>query len=184
VTTVRCRMDDAMVGEAMGRARLQHKGDPNRKQYVEKGENHALAVFVNEETGAREFEVVAFYDAVQRKLKGLDLVDPRPGYRHFLLRKNDLVYVPRPGEDVRTVNWEDLDSVGDRTMRLTQMSRNRNYFLRAQISNVVTFGKEEMEYGSQNAAEFEERDEPRTKIGMVCIPIRVDRVGSVTPLAF
>jgi hypothetical protein len=182
VTKVRCRMDDTTVGDATGRARLVHKGDPNRKQYVEKGENYALAVFVNEESGAREFKVVSFFDAVHRKQKGMDLVDPLPGYRHFLLRKNDMVYVPRPDEDVRSINWEQTDMVGERVMRLTQMSGNRNYFLRASISSVVSFSKEEMEFGSQNAAEFEDRDEPRTKIGSVCIPIQIDRMGRVKPL--
>ncbi|MBL0126581.1 MAG: type II CRISPR RNA-guided endonuclease Cas9 [Flavobacteriales bacterium] len=184
VMSVRCRMDDTLVGEAMGRARLSHKGDPNGKQYVEKGENYALAVFVHEETGAREFEVVAFFDAVRRKLKGLDLVDERPGYKHFLLRKNDVVYVPRPDEEVRSIDWKDTEAVGDRVMRLTQMTGNRNYFLRTQISSVLSFGKEEMEFGSQNAAEFEDRDEPRTKIGSVCIPISVDRIGQVRPVVF
>jgi CRISPR-associated endonuclease Csn1 len=182
VTKVRCRMDDTTVGDATGRARLVHKGDPNRKQYVEKGENYALAVFVNEESGAREFKVVSFFDAVHRKQKGMDLVDPLPGYRHFLLRKNDMVYVPRPDEDVRSINWEQTDMVGERVMRLTQMSGNRNYFLCASISSVVSFSKEEMEFGSQNAAEFEDRDEPRTKIGSVCIPIQIDRMGRVKPL--
>lgn len=182
VTSVRCRMDETIVGEAMGRARLHHKGDPNRKQYVEKGENYALAIFVNEETGARDFEVVAFYDAVQRKLKGLDLVVPRPGYRYFLLRKNDLVYVPRPGEDVRSMNWDDLELVGDRVMRLTQMSGKQYYFLRTNISSVINFSKDELEFGSQSASEFEDRDEQRTKVSSVCIPVQVDRLGKVKPL--
>lgn len=184
VHSVRCRMDDALVGEAMGRARLQHKGDPNRKQYVEKGENYALAVFVNESTGVREFEVVPFFDAVQRKLKGMDLVDARPGFRHFLLRKNDMVYVPRPGEEVRNVNWNERDLVGDRVMRMTQMSGNYIYFLKSHISNVVNFSKEEMEFGSQSATEFEDRDEPRTKIKAVCVPLILSRLGHVQPILF
>ncbi|MBK9274350.1 MAG: type II CRISPR RNA-guided endonuclease Cas9 [Flavobacteriales bacterium] len=184
VRKVRCRMDEALVGEAMGRKRFLRHGDPNRKLHVEKGENHALAVFVNEATGERVFEVVPFFDAVERRLKGLDLVDARPGHRHFLLRKNDLVYVPRPGEDVRSIDWKDTEYVGDRVMRMTQMSGNRIYFLKAHISNVVTYSKEEMEFGSQNAAEFEDRDDPRTKISQVCVPIRMDRLGRVEAVPF
>jgi 5-methylcytosine-specific restriction endonuclease McrA len=181
---VRCRMDDALVGEAMGRKRFLRNGDTNRKLHVEKGENHALAVFVSEQTGEREYEVVPFFDAVERRLKGLDLVDARPGYRHFLLRKNDLVYVPRPGEDVRLIDWADTDHVGERIMRMTQMSGNRIYFLKSHISSVIAFSKEEMEFGSQNAAEFEDRDEPRTKIAQVCLPTRMSRLGRVEPVPF
>ncbi len=179
VTSVRCRMDDTPVGDALGRARLQHKGDPNRKQHVEKGENYALAVFVNEETGAREFEVVAFYDAVQRKLKGLDLVDPRPGYRHFLLRKNDLVYVPRPGEDARSVNWDERDAVTPRLYRVVKFSGDRHYFLPATVSAVVNLPDTENEFFSPNCIEKIKEDVPETHISDVCVSVSVLRTGGI-----
>jgi CRISPR-associated endonuclease Csn1 len=179
VTTVRCRMDDTLVGEAMGRARLQHKGDPNRKQYVEKGENYALAVFVNKETGAREFEVIAFFDAVQRQLKGLELVDARPGCRHFLLRKNDMVYVPRPGEDVRNVNWDELDTIHSRLYRVVKFSGNRHYYLPASVSAVVNLPETENEFFSQNCIEKIKEDSPETHISDVCVPVAVLRTGKV-----
>ncbi len=184
VTKVRCRMDDTTVGDAMGRARLGHKGDPNGKQYVEKGENYALAVFVHEETGAREFEVVSFFDAVNRKLRGLGPVESRPAHRHYLLRKNDLVYVPRPGDETVTVNWNDHASIRERIYRLVKFSGDYYYFLPATISSVVGLADSASEYGSQNCTEFIDTDEPRTKIKSVCIPLQVGRTGSVSPLPF
>ncbi len=182
VYKVRCRMDEALVGEAKGRKRFVRPGDPNRKLHVEKGGNYALAVFVNEATGEREFEIIPFFDAVERKMNGHELVEPRPGFRHFLLRKDDLVYVPRPGEEARTIAWQDAEVIGDRVMRMTQLSGKQFYFLRVNISSVVNLPKEEPEYGSQSASEFEDRDSPRTKVATACIPVGVDRLGKVTPL--
>lgn len=181
VHKVRCRMDDALVGEAMGRKRFERADDPNRKLHVEKGENYALAVFVNEETGEREFEIVPFLDAVERKLKGLDLVEPRLGLRHFLLRKDDLVYVPRPGEILRDVPWDDMLSIAERVYRVVKFSGKRFYFLPAFVSTPVEkarIGGDE--FFSPNCVEFVDTDLPeRTKIAPVCIPLKVKRLGIV-----
>lgn len=181
---VRCIAFDTSIQDTKGFTPLHHKDDPNTKQYVKKGDNHALVIWVNEETGEREFDVIAFYDAVERQLKGIGLVDVRPGWRHFILRKNDMVYVPRPDEDVRTIDWNAKEKLGERVMRMTQMSGNRSYFLQTSISQVVDFSKQEQEFGSQHAAEFEDRDSPRTKINSVCIPMKIDRLGQPVPLPF
>jgi hypothetical protein len=176
---VRCVAFDTTIEDTKGFTRLEHKNDPNTKQHVKKGENYALVVYEHLETGAREFDVIAFYDAVARKVNGLDIVDPKPGYRHFILRKNDLVYVPRPGENLASVDWTDTKAVGDRVMRMIQMSGKQFYFLRCNISTPVSYGKDGLEFGSQSASEFDDRDEPRTKISAVCLPVRVNRLGSV-----
>ncbi|MCO5275050.1 MAG: HNH endonuclease [Flavobacteriales bacterium] len=187
IHNVRCWKDkggkDLLVGNAKGRTPMRRPHDPNRKLHVEKGENYALAVFVNEQTSERKFEVIPFFDAVERKLNGLDLVEARLGFQHFLLRKGDVVYVPRPDEDVRSINWTSTKVVGDRIMQMTKMTqRGENsgqfYFLPCPLSSPVTFDKKAQEFPT----EFEDRDNPRTKISSVCIPVRVDRLGKVTPL--
>lgn len=167
--------------------RMDRPKDPNRRQHVEKGENYALAVFINEETGARQFRVVPFYNGVERMLNGLDLVAPRPGSRHFLIRKNDLVYVPRPGEDANSIDWKETEVIADRTMRLVKMTQTseesgRFYFMRANISSAVGLNNGEQEFDTASGSEFEDRDSPRTKISTTCIPITVDRIGRVRPL--
>lgn len=184
VNKVRCRMDDALVGEAMGRKQFIRPQDPNRKLHVEKGGNYALAVFVKEETGEREFEIVPFFDAVERRMKGLELVEPRPGCRHFLLRKDDLVYVPRPGEEQRAIDWNESSTIAERVYRVVKFSGSQFYFLPARVSAPVE--KEKIggnEFYSPNCVEFIDTDQPeRTKIAPVCLPVIVNRVGFVTPL--
>ena len=181
---VRCIAFDTLIKDSKGFTPLPAKQDPNKRKHVKKGENHALIVYVNENTGERDFDVISFYDAVARKLKGIPLADQRPGWRSFSLRKNDLVYVPRPGENVATINWEDREMVGDRIMRMTQMSGKQYYFLRANVAQTVDFSKNEQEYGSQSASEFEDRDSPRTKIAMCCVPVIIDRLGQPRPVHF
>lgn len=183
ITKVRYVVDDVIVGQAKGRIPQRRKNDPNQKLHVEKGENHALAVFVNTTTGEREFEVVPFYDAVARKLNGLELVEPRNGFKHFLLRKGDLVYVPRPGEDPSGIDWKDPSTIAERIYRVVKFSGNRFYFLPATVSTPVSKDTGISEFYSPGCVEFVDTDEPeRTKIAPVCIPITIDRLGRVTPL--
>lgn len=178
VNKVRCRMDDTTIGDAMGRSRLQQNGDPNSKKHVEKGENYALAVFVHEETGAREFEVISFYDAVHRKRKGLDIVDARPNMKYFLLKKNDIVYVPRPGDESRNVDWNNTE-IHERLYRVVKFSGDRHYFLPSVVSSVVNFPDLENEFFSQNCIEKIKEDSPETHISKVCIKIHQQRTGAV-----
>jgi CRISPR-associated endonuclease Csn1 len=176
---VRCVAFDTTIEDTKGFTRLEHKNDPNTKQHVKKGENYALVVYEHLETGAREFDVIAFYDAVERKVNDLDIVDPKPGYRHFILRKNDLVYVPRPGEDLASVDWADTRAVGERIFRTVKFSGNYFYFLPTSASSLATLSNGEPEYGSQNCTEFVDTDEPRTKISKVAIPCTIARLGQL-----
>jgi CRISPR-associated endonuclease Csn1 len=175
---VRCVAFDTTIADTKGFTRLEHKNDPNTKQHVKKGDNYALVVYEHLESGAREFDVVSFYDAVARKVNGLDIVDPKPGYRHFILRKNDLVYVPRPGEELHTVDWNDAKAVGDRLYRTVKFSGDRHYFLPVRTSSPVTIAGAQNEYFSQNCLEKIKEDSPETHISKVCMPLNVNRIGS------
>jgi CRISPR-associated endonuclease Csn1 len=176
---VRCVAFDTTIADTKGFTRLEHKNDPNTKQHVKKGENYALVVYEHLETGAREFDVIAFYDAVERKVNGLDIVDPKPGYRHFILRKNDLVYVPRPGEDIASVNWTDGGAIRDRLYRTVKFSGDRHYFLPTSISTPVNLENSVNEFYSQNCIERIKEDSPETHISKVCVPLQLSRTGAV-----
>ncbi len=181
---VRCRMDDTMIGEAMGRKRFLRKDDPNHKLHVEKGENHALAVFVNEETKERAFEVVPFLDAVERRLNNMPLFDPRPGWRFFMLRKNDVIYIPRPGEDPDAVNWTEQDMLLERTYRVVKYSGERLFCAPVTMSTPVGIdGIKELRDG--HCDEYVDRElENPTNVKLVCMPVSVNRLSQITPLAF
>lgn len=184
VTKVRCRMDDTTVGEAMGRARLKHKGDPNGKQYVEKGENYALTVFVNEESSARAFEVVPFMDAVARQMSNMPLFATRPGWRSFVLRKNDVIYVPRASEEQHDVNWLDREAVLDRLYRVVKYSGDRLFCAPILMSSPVALdGIKELRDG--HCDEYIDREnEVPTNVKLVCLPVHVNRLANVEPIAF
>lgn len=176
--TVRIKKYDAAIWDTDGHTQMQRPGERNDRMHVRKGENYALAVHVNEETGERQFEVISFYDAVARKLKGQDIVEPRLGFRYFVLRKKDPVYVPRPDEALTQIDWNDRNRVHERLWTTTKFSGSRFYFIPSTVSSVLG---EMLEFGSQHCAEFVDADEPRTKIALVCIPVHVDRLGGVSP---
>lgn len=175
------------VGSTKGRMQLLRKNDPNRSLHLEKGENYALIVYVDIETKERKFKVLPYFDAIASACAGQDLIPRREGHKHFILRKGDMVYVPRPDEAPRSVPWSDEQVIGERIVRLvkmTQTSENSGqfYFMHARVSTPVELENSESEYTTASGSEFEERDEPRTKISSVCIPIAVDRLGRVSPL--
>jgi CRISPR-associated endonuclease Csn1 len=193
---VKCKMDDALVDQALSRERLLKRGDPNRKRFVEKFEKHALVVHVDMTTGKREPEPVSLYDAVERTMQGLPLAEEQSNCKQFVLKRNSLVYVPRPGEEERDVDWNELDYVGQRLYRAVKFS-TQNYFLPVTISSVVKLEsaapseqeeegeetKAPREYGTQDCTEWVDSDEPRTKIIERFIPVELDRLGrKVKPL--
>ncbi|MEZ4790746.1 MAG: HNH endonuclease domain-containing protein [Flavobacteriales bacterium] len=177
---VRIKKHETPVWDADGHRQLLRPGSPNEKLHIRTADNYALAVHVNEETGDRDFDIVSFYDAVQRTRDGLPLYEPRPGHRTFLLRKKDPVYVPRRGEALRDIPWHDSQVIWERIFLTTQFSGKQYYFVPCAISTMADgyLGKE---YGSQNSSEFHDGDNPRTKISQVAIPIKVDRLGRVSP---
>lgn len=178
---VRIKKHDTPIWDTDGHRALLRPRSDNPKLHIKMGDNYALAVHVHEQTGERAFEIVSFYDAVQRQRKGQPLVDERPGHRTFLLRKKDPVYVPRPGEQLRDIPWHDQQAIWERVYVTIQFSGNRHYFNQCALSSIAP-GFESVELGSQNSTEFVDLDEPRTKISTVAIPVRVDRLGRVKPL--
>ncbi|MCW5898349.1 MAG: hypothetical protein KIT10_03680 [Flavobacteriales bacterium] len=181
VRRIRIKKHDTPIWDTDGHRNMLRPDSPNERMHIKMGDNYALAVHVHEENGERSFEIISFYDAVQRQRQGMELVDTKPGHRTFLLRKKDPVYVPRPGEQIRDIPWDDQQAIWDRLYITIQFSGNRHYFNQCSLSSIAP-GFESVELGSQNSTEFVDRDEPRTKISPVAIPIRVDRLGRVSPL--
>ncbi len=193
---VKCKMDDALVDHALSRERLLKRGDLNRKRFVEKFEKYALVIHVDRTTGKREPEPVSLFDAVERTMKGHPIAEDRPNCKQFVLKRNSLVYVPRPGEEERDVDWADLDQIGQRLYRAVKFS-TQNYFLPVTISTVVKLeaspaseqdedgdeNKAPREYGTQDCTEWVDSDNPRTKILERFIPVELDRLGrKIKPL--
>jgi 5-methylcytosine-specific restriction endonuclease McrA len=178
---VRIKKHDTPIWDTDGHRRLERPNSPNQRLHIKMGDNYALAVHVNEATGERSFDIVSFYDAVQRKREGRELIDPKPGHKTFLLRKKDPVYVPRPGELLRDIPWHDQQAIWDRVYTTVKFSGERHYFNHSALS-VIAPGFEGKELGSQNCTEFIDTDHPRSKISSSGIPVKVDRLGRVSPL--
>lgn len=182
VKRVRIKKHDTPIWDTDGHRQLLRPGTTNARLHIKMGDNYALAVHVHLATGERSFDIVSFYDAVQRKRQGLKLIDPKPDHWTFLLRKKDPVYVPRPGELTRDIPWHDQQAIWDRIYSTVKFSGERHYFNHSATSAIAK-GFEGQELGSQNSTEFVDGDAPRTKISDVAIPVQVDRLGRVSPLS-
>jgi len=184
VYKVRCKVDETEVGSVPTREPLERDSELNPKLHIEKGDNYCFVIHENILDKKREFDVISFFDAIALVRKGLPIISTKHGYKHFVLKHNELVYVLRPNEEFETINWEETKNLSKRIFRIVKFSNKRLYALKHNIaSNVVLdesiFGKFS-EFGTnKNCVEFIDSDEPRTKISERCVKVYIDRLGKI-----
>jgi CRISPR-associated endonuclease Csn1 len=146
--------------------------------------NYSITVYQFPD-GSRKFEPLKFFDAVKLRMAGLPLWEAIPNTTVFTLKAGELVYLPLPDESPATIDWENTVQITSRLFKFTKGGEKQLYFLPHQTA--ITFQKKinlEIpidEYGSQNALEFWDGDDPRTKISQTCIKIKTDRLGKIMP---
>ncbi len=170
------------VGESVGKQKLIRKNSNNDKMHINTAGNYAFAIYENEEdlkAGIwplrREYAIVSFYDALQLSLHGEPLFAPKTGYRIFTLSSNDLVYVPLPDENPRTINWNEKKMVKKRLFNMTKASGSQIYFTPNSLADVIQQG---VEMGTQNCIEMVDGFGIKHK----CIKVKSDRIGNITPI--
>jgi hypothetical protein len=154
---------------------------PNPR-FVEGGNNYCLIVKEDSE-GNRSLESRSFFDAVQLSLQGLNPEIPEHGTASFVLKAGEPVYVLRPDEKACDIDWNDQGKISERVWVYRKSSGNQAYFLPHTIGEVFKKqgGFVVDEFGSQHLTEWEDNDDPRTKIIQHCIKVQVDRLGRITP---
>jgi len=185
VYKVRCKVDESEVGTLTTREPLERDSENNPKLHIEKGENYGFVIYENKETGKREYETISFYDAISLARMGLSIVEARPGYRHCVLKHNELIYVLRPGEEKKLINWNDYKNLNNRIYRIVKFTNKRLYAVPHQVAENIVLNEEYEnfnEFGSnKNCLEIISDDEPKTKISERCIKINADRLGNIKP---
>lgn len=154
---------------------------PNYR-YVEGGNNYCLIV-MEEKNGQRNLENRSFFDAVQLAMQQLDPEAPENGKAIFTLKARESVYVLLPEENPQDVDWGDQQRIAERIYQYRKNSGTQSYFIPHTISEVLKkqSGFLVDEFGSQQLTEWEDRDDPRTKIIQRCIKVNVDRLGRISP---
>ncbi|OFY13679.1 MAG: type II CRISPR RNA-guided endonuclease Cas9 [Bacteroidetes bacterium GWE2_42_24] len=187
VFKVKCKVDDTEVGTSEGRTLLTKQSPYNYIKHIEKGDNYAL--LINEEitNNKRTFEVISFFDAVDFKLTGIPITSEKHGFKSFILRKNSLVYIPTPEENIGSIDLSQTKRLNERIYRVVKFSGKQFYFIPVAISQVIKNPLSEPgliieEYGSQSCTEFHGISDSRIKIAEVCLPLGINRLGQLTKL--
>jgi CRISPR-associated endonuclease Csn1 len=153
-------------------------------RYIEGGNNYCLIVKGGQQD-KRTLESRSFFDAVQLAMQGLNPEAPEEGESEFTLKAGEPVYVLRTDEEVGNVDWSNQAAIAERVWIYRKAANEAKvYFLPHTISEVLKkqSGFLVDEFGSQNLTEWEDRDDPRTKIIQRCVKVNVDRLGRISPI--
>ena len=161
------------VYEKADKFAIGKKGNKSSK-FVEaaKGTNLYFAVYEtdiqNEETGKiikkRTYATIPLNVVIERLKQGLS---PAP---KFVLSPNDLVYVPNTEDyDCETLDY-------NRLYKVVSSSGYQCFFIKENIANTII---DKVEFSALNKME---RALTGEMIKEVCIPIKVDRLGNITPI--
>lgn len=147
-------------------------------KYVEaaKGTNLFFAVYQTED-GKRSYETIPLNVVIEREKLGWTPVPENNNNGDkllFWLSPNDLVYVPTADELNNGMRLDNMDK--GRIYKMISCSGPQCFFIPQNVSNVII---PVIELGANNKAEKSWNNE---MIKVVCVPIRVDRLGCITQI--
>lgn len=147
-------------------------------KYVEaaKGTNLFFAVYQTED-GKRNYETIPLNVVIEREKLGWTPVPENNNNGDkllFWLSPNDLVYVPTADELNNGMRLDNMDK--GRIYKMISCSGPQCFFIPQNVSNPII---PVIELGVNNKAEKSWNNE---MIKVVCVPIRVDRLGCITQI--
>lgn len=110
------------------RVRIKNPGEhlvevrPNA--FVETGNNYAIAIYQDRETGKSTYETISFFSAVQKSLRGETLVPKEKSGLSLLyvLKQRDIVV--RYDKDPDEIEWDNMDYLRSRLFRVRKFDVN------------------------------------------------------------
>lgn len=141
---------------------------------------------INKKTGeekiVRKYTTPDFLDCIERIAKGLPVHDESPGSEYIVLSPGDLVYVPRDGEIVSQINWDDKKAIAERVYIMKSSTDSKCYFLPAFVASLINYYDSKIKKGEFESTNKSERtyDGIQT-IKENFIKLKVDRLGNISP---
>ncbi len=148
---------------------------PGQLVEAAKGTNLFFVIYTNVESGARKYRTLGLQEVIGAKAQGLPIVPPEEGTRHFTLSPNDLVYVPEKDEDVQSVDWNDRSGISGKVYKMVSCTGTMCSFVPHNVAKAIV---DKREFGSLNK---EERSWDGQMIKQVCIKLKHDRLGNISP---
>ncbi len=149
---------------------------------VDKGTNLFFIIYENIKDPSdriiNENSSISIVDALQVFMNGgkkEDLGENKPGYRKIILSPNDLVYVPEEGETVDLIDWNNKAKLSNRIYKVVSFTGRSCFFVPHHVAEPII---QTTELGSNNKAE---KSWDGIMIKNVCIKLKVDRLGNISP---
>lgn len=147
---------------------------------ADKGSNLFFVIYENIKTGERiinEESSLPLLEVIAAKANKLPIATEKEGYRTIVLSPNDLVYVPEPEENVKTIDWSDKKRLARRIYKAVSFTKGSIFFVPHFVAKPLM---ETTELGANNKSESS-WDEPKIMIKRVCIKVYIDRLGNIKP---
>lgn len=174
--------------------KLDREKSFNQNLYVKTGGNYCFAIL--EKDGNRIYDIISFYDAA-KILKDEFIISKdklsintevlfknhfqeknKDAKTLFLLKQNDLVYLPQKDEEVIfdtesplfKIFWEDYGRISSNVYSVVKFSKKQIYFIKHSVAKAI---ENKLEFGTQNCYEIVNEISIKDK----CIPIKLNRLG-------
>lgn len=133
-----------------------------------------------EEKMVRKYSTPNFLECIDRLAKGLQIHDENPDSNYIVLSPGDMVYVPEENELISQINWNDKETIADRTYIMKSSSSSTCYFLPISIASIIEKG----EFESLGKSEKTKSRENPQIIKENFVKLKVDRLGNISPISF
>ncbi len=156
----------------------------------DKGVNQYFIVEIKKETDkktgeektVRKYSTPDFLDCIERLAKGLPIHDENPNSKYIVLSPGDVVYVPKNGESIGQIDWNDKKKVAENTYIMKSSSDSKCYFLPVFVSSLISYYDSKSKKGEFESTNKSERTYNGSQtIKENFIKLKVDRLGNITP---
>ncbi|MBX9785233.1 MAG: hypothetical protein K2X48_18255 [Chitinophagaceae bacterium] len=177
------------AGRTITKVTIYEKKDEASKfgrQYVEvdSGSNVYFVMYENQQTKERiGFESVATHKAIEKIVNGSPVAEDKVGFNKIILSPGDLVYVPTKEERLGTkeIKWNNKKHLSQRIYKIGRFSKKQCYFLKSSISDLIISYDAKNGFGEFGSTNYQEFDDEKNKIADICIKLKVDRLGNISP---
>jgi len=113
------------------------KPKENEKLFVASGSNFRMAIYEDPLTRERDYEIVTFFEAVQRKLKGQPVLPQAKGNKTILLEFTHGDYFVRYENSPEEIDWDNMEDIAkNRLYRVGKFTQGSVVIAHQKLSKV------------------------------------------------
>lgn len=157
-------------------------GDKGVNQYFIVEIRKEIDKKTGEEKTVRKYSTPNFLDCIERLAKGLPVHDENPNSQYIVLSPGDLVYVPKEGENIGQIDWDNKKALAERIYIIKSSGDSLCYFLPAYVSSLIAPYNSKFKKGEFESLNKSEKTIDGTQtIKENFIKLKIDRLGNILP---